>query len=398
MNLLAMTGLLIAGVWVFLVARSSKLPQPKALPARVGINRQQYDAAIQALESSLANGELSAAEAAQERTQLQLQLVRAAESDTQAAAWTSSVGAPVRVAFLILPLSISVLVFFATNGAMHWPSSAAPRNAGVDTPPDIQQMVSRLAQRLEENPEDPVGWTMLGRSYMVMQRFDEAAQAWNEANKRSPQPVPDYLVAEAEALGMAQDRSLEGRPMELINQALSLDPQNIRGLWFFALAAQARGDEDQAFRTLEELAQVPALPQELIDTLVEIGVDVPQASSQSAAGYALNVQVQLGESLRKQTPPGSTIFVFARTPSGPPMPVAAQRLPIGAWPAAAVLDDSSSMMAGRLISEQSDLEIVARISSSGTAKASPGDWEGRSRWSNTPGGGQVTVTIDTVVP
>ncbi len=398
MNLLAMTGLLIAGVWVFLVARSSKLPQPKALPARVGINRQQYDAAIQALESSLANGELSAAEAAQERTQLQLQLVRAAESDTQAAAWTSSVGAPVRVAFLILPLSISVLVFFATNGAMHWPSSAAPSNAGVDTPPDIQQMVSRLAQRLEENPEDPVGWTMLGRSYMVMQRFDEAAQAWNEANKRSPQPVPDYLVAEAEALGMAQDRSLEGRPMELINQALSLDPQNIRGLWFFALAAQARGDEDLAFRTLEELAQVPALPQELIDTLVEIGVDVPQASSQSAAGYALNVQVQLGESLSKQTPPGSTIFVFARTPSGPPMPVAAQRLPIGAWPAAAVLDDSSSMMAGRLISEQSDLEIVARISSSGTAKASPGDWEGRSRWSNTPGGGQVTVTIDTVVP
>jgi len=106
----------------------------------------------------------------------------------------------------------------------------------------------------------------------------------------------------------------------------------------------------------------------------------------------------LSEGLAAQTPPGSTLFVFARTPSGPPMPVAAERLPLGNWPTRVVLDDSKSMLAGRVISAQGELEIVARISASGTAQASPGDWEGRQRWTNKPAGGRVAVTIDRVVP
>lgn len=401
MSMMAIAGLLITGLWVFLVLRVNKLPTPSSLPARVGINRQQYDAAMESIEQTLARGEINEELAEQERSRLQLQLVRSAEADSRETQWAPTISAPARVAFLILPLSVAVLVFFATGGSMHWHQSA--EETAATTAPDIQQMVARLADRLDKNPDDPTGWVMLGRSYMIMQRYDDAAKAWHEANTRAEQPQPDFLVAEAEAIGLSQNQSLEGRPTELIQQALKIDPQNIRGLWFYALAAQARGEEELAFGTLERLAQVPNLPQELIQTLTEIGVDVPNsqpvtATDTATADYALNIEVKLSDALAAKTPPGSTIFVFARTSTGMPMPVAAQRLPLGTWPASVVLDDSKSMMAGRLMSEQTDLEIVARISSSGTAKASPGDWEGRTRWTNKPGGGQVSVTVDKVVP
>lgn len=395
MNFMAIAGVLIAGLWIFLVARANRIPRVNTLPARVGINRQQYDSAIAAIESSLSAGEITEALAEQERNRLQHQLVRATEAAQNDTPWETSIGAPARAGYFILPLSIAVLAFFATGGSMHW--QLPTTETTTDAAPDIQKMVSQLAERLDANPDDVTGWAMLGRSYMVLQRFDEAAKAWHEANTRSPSPQADFLVAEAEALGLAQNQNLDGRPGELLEQALALDPQNIRGLWFFALAAQARGDEALAFRTLETLAQIPNLPPELSQTLVEIGVILP-AASDDANIYRLDVQVTLGADLAARTPPGSTVFIFARTPKGPPMPVAAERVNIGSWPLTVTLDDSTSMMAGRLISEQTNLEIVARISSSGAAKASPGDWEGRTLWPHQPGGGGVAVTIDTVVP
>lgn len=400
MSMLAISGLLIAALWITLVLRAHKLPASSALPARVGINREQYDTALASLENAVAAGELSDELAQQERQRLQRQLVSATDVDDDKQGWGQSISAPARIGFLILPLSIAVLTFFATDGTMHWPQQQAPAGADAGAPPDVQEMVARLAERLENNPDDHTGWVMLGRSYMIMQRFDEAARAWKEANARAAMPDPDHLVAEAEAVGLAQSQSLEGRPMELIQQALALDPQNIRGLWFYALAAQARGEEELAFTTLERLAQVPNLPADLKQTLTEIGVPLPETAENSSAagGYALNVEVLLGEGLANQAPPGSTLFVFARTPSGPPMPVAAERLPLGNWPTRVVLDDSKSMLAGRVISAQGELEIVARISASGTAQASPGDWEGRQRWTNKPAGGRVAVTIDRVVP
>lgn len=401
MSILAIGGLLLAVCWVVLVLRANKLPSNATLPARVGINREQYDTALASIDQAQAAGEISEALAAQERQRLQLQLVRATDADSDERRWEKSISMPVRIGFLILPLSIAVLTFFATGGAMHWPQPQSANAAEGGAPPDVEQMVARLAERLESNPDDHTGWVMLGRSYMIMQRFDQAARAWREANSRATTPDPDHLVAEAEAIGLAQNQSLEGRPLELIEQALTLDAQNIRALWFYALAAQARGEEELAFRTLDRLAQVPNLPADLRQTLIEIGVPLPETASGSTAKpneYALNIEVALGEQLSGQTPPGSTLFVFARTPSGPPMPVAADRLPIGSWPATVQLNDSKSMLAGRVISEQGELEIVARISASGAAKASPGDWEGRLRWTNQPAGGKVAVTIDRVVP
>lgn len=73
-------------------------------------------------------------------------------------------------------------------------ASTPPPSSGA---PDPRQMVARLEQRLQQNPNDFSGWILLGRSYAVMGRIDEAKQAHERAYRLMP---ADYLPDRPEAL------------------------------------------------------------------------------------------------------------------------------------------------------------------------------------------------------
>ena len=88
----------------------------------------------------------------------------------------------------------------------------APAGGTQMSPGDVDAMVAKLAQRLAENPDDAQGWALLGRSYFVMQRYDVAAKAYARANELTGRQEPDLLVGEGEALGLATDRDLRGKP------------------------------------------------------------------------------------------------------------------------------------------------------------------------------------------
>ena len=45
----------------------------------------------------------------------------------------------------------------------------------------IRGMVQRLADRLEENPNDREGWLRLGRAYEVLGEAENARQAFDKA-------------------------------------------------------------------------------------------------------------------------------------------------------------------------------------------------------------------------
>lgn len=402
MNVLILIGLVLAGLWVALVwrtGRSMATSTPtQTEPSRAGINRQQYDDAMALLDQALESGEVTPEQAQHDRAELQQQLIASAEASAGERPWQHAIGAPTRVAFMILPLSVAALAFMATNGSMHWPA-AQPRSADAGVP-DIEQMVARLAQRLEANPDDPTGWAMLGRSYMVMQRFSAAAEAYAEANARATEPDADWLASQAEALGLARGQDLQGRPEALLERALALDPYNMRALWLLALAAEARAEREVAFGYLQRLSRLPDLPPELQNALVDIGVIDAQndAASLPEGEYALNVRVRLSEALAQQPAPGTTVFVFARSAGGPPMPVAVTRVAAGRWPLEVTLTDANSMTPDRNLSTQTDLELVARISSTGGAQAQSGDWEGVTRWTNSSQGGSIELTIDRVIP
>ena len=73
----------------------------------------------------------------------------------------------------------------------------------------------------------------------------------------------------------------------------------------------------------------------------------------------------------------ATIFVIARAPDGPPMPVAAEKHTVSELPFTATLDDGDSPMPTRKLSQLKEVVLVARLSASGIANKQDGDIESK---------------------
>ena len=65
-----------------------------------------------------------------------------------------------------------------------------------------------------------------------LKRHAEAAAAFAKAAALPADPV--LLVDYADALAMAQGRRMEGKPAQLVEQALALDPRNEKALMLAA--------------------------------------------------------------------------------------------------------------------------------------------------------------------
>jgi len=139
------------------------------------------------------------------------------------------------------------------------PFAAAPMTEGGGrSEAQIEANVTALAKRLQANPSDLAGWTMLARSYNSMQRYGEAVGAYAKATELSPKDG-DLWAEYAMASAMANGRQLDGKPTELINQALAVDPKNAKALQLAGTAAFQSKNYKKAVEYWEQvLSQVPA--------------------------------------------------------------------------------------------------------------------------------------------
>lgn len=336
----------------------------------------------------------------------------------------STVITAVAVAGLVPLLAAGLYMHFGAPAALD-PDQRAAGVAGMaghgseaELQAQIVGMVARLEERLAANPEDGEGWAMLGRSYLWMERIDLAAMALERAvafNDRDPQLLVDY----ADALAMIGGQSLEGRPRELIDRALSLDPNNQKALWLAGTAAYERGDYAPALGYWQRLRDlVPAgsdaalaMDNNIAEVRGLLGAAAPpraeqrapaqnQAQAQTDAAGAARIQgsILLAEELRGRVESGATLFVYARAAAGPRIPLAVLRVPAGDFPFEFTLDDSLAMDASMSLSRFDEVVILARISRSGGAMTQSGDLQGTSAVVPTVGSGPVTVVIDEVVP
>ncbi len=126
----------------------------------------------------------------------------------------------------------------------------APPSAASAAPPErtqeqIEANVAKLAERLKSSPNDAQGWTMLARSYSSMEKYSEAANAYAKATELNPKDA-DLLAEYAFVTGMAEGKSLEGKPTEIINRALKVDPENAKALQLAGSAAFQAKDYKKA--------------------------------------------------------------------------------------------------------------------------------------------------------
>jgi len=252
---------------------------------------------------------------------------------------------------------------------------------------ELEVMVERLAQRLEKEPNDLKGWLLLARSYGQIEQYDKAVAAYQHALALDPKSL-DIKGYYAEALAQANGGTFKGRPAEMADEILAVDPQHRNGLWVAAAAASERGETDKALAYLEKLkSQFPADSEDgqfvagVIAKLKGAPAETENQAEASApeAGQPqkkIQVKVSLAPTLKAKAAPGDTVFVFARAASGPPMPLAIAKRQVSELPLEVTLDDTMGMVQGMNISAFEELVIGARVSKTGKALPAPGDLQG----------------------
>jgi len=128
-------------------------------------------------------------------------------------------------------------------------AGAGEAGSGV---PDVAAMVSRLEQRLADNPDDLEGWAMLGRSYIVLNRPEDALKALDHALALDD-TLPVLHSARGEALVMAADGIVTPKAREAFGRALALDPEDARARFYMAMGRAQEGDTRGAFDDLVAL-------------------------------------------------------------------------------------------------------------------------------------------------
>lgn len=278
-----------------------------------------------------------------------------------------------------------------------------------DVGAQIEAMVASLEQRLQSNPDDMEGWLMLARSYRFLKRHTEAAQAFERSMpmvEQNAQMLADY----ADTLAMARGGAMDGKPMQLIQKALTLEPTNQQALWLAGTSALESQNYAQALVYWQRLqAQIPPgsrdaqiMAANIAEAQALAGGKAPPVAPETTAssggdGGVVSGTAQLAPELANKVSPGDTLFIFARAAQGPKIPLAILKLQAKDLPVTFSLNDTMAMMPDMALSNFPEVVVGARISKSGNAMPQSGDLEGL-----TPvikvGSADLQITIDRAVP
>ena len=370
-------------------ARAAPAPADAAL---LGSLRQQLEQ-LAALRQS---GVLDQAQYDEARHALERRIVDAV---VQVAA---PAGPPPRPKALLLGLVAFVGVvatagyaWLGTPQALNAEAAAAPAAAAGGghsvTAEQIEAMIDKLAARLKESQQDADGWAMLGRSYAVLGRHAQAAPALKQAVAlRGDDAV--LLADYADALAVQNGRSLDGEPGRLIEQALTIDPDNLKALSLAGTHAFNQQNYKLALQHWEKMARLA--PNDELVQQIQSGIDearklsgLPAAAGRPAAkqgpapaaalpGTSVSGSVSLAPALAAKARPDDTVFIFARAAEGPRMPLAILRKRVKDLPLTFTLDDSMAMTPAATLSSAARVVVGARISARGDATPQPGDLQG----------------------
>jgi len=392
---------------------------------RRGANVTAYRTRLAELETEREAGLVSAQDVEALKTELAARLLSEAQGEDQPEQAGASAAAGRR--WLPILLTTALLLVFAGGWygfSGSWKSQQLLATGAAQSE-QVSAMVQRLEERMQQQPDDPEGWSMLGRSYFVTQRFEESAKAYGEANARAAQPNPEWLAGQGEALAFARDRDLQGTPAQLFERALAVAPDYGKALWYSGMAAAQAGDLATAKLRWTRLAAQPDLPPQMREVLqahlqeldgqpagagavagagpgpapiMGGGGAAGSSAATAASGPPLDLHVTLAPELAGKIPPGAVLFVFAKAEQGPPMPLAVQRLPGQLPPLEVKLDDSMAMAPSLKLSAFDRYIVTARLSGGGGAQSQSGDLEGSLHVARDQAGKPLELRIDKVVP
>ena len=307
------------------------------------------------------------------------------------------------LAVLVPAIALPVYFIVGTPAALD-PAARAPVAAnsphGDFTPEQVRGLLDKLKARLEANPNDLNGWVMLGRGMQLLDEFPASAAAFAKASALKPDDA-GLLADWADSLAMAQNRDLKGKPWELIQKALQIDPQlpkalalaataeydqgrfaSAKGYWQ-RLLAQLPPDSGDASEIRALIAQVDGMPAGAAPPgMPPVASAAPSAPAAAAApapsGKAITGTVRLAPALAAKAKPGDIVYIFARAAEGSRLPLAIQAFKVSDLPKSYRLDDSEAASGAPTLASTPRIRVEARVSKSGDARPAPGDLRGES--------------------
>ena len=254
--------------------------------------------------------------------------------------------------------------------------------------PDVLAMVAKLEARMKDQPNDLTGWLMLGRSYLTIERTDDAVRAYQHADQLDP-GNPDAALGLGEALSVQAGGNITPPAADLFEQAVKLAPGNPKALLYSGFAAAARGDTETArlrWQALKDMHPPEAIVKLLDERMAELrpaaGAPGPQGApggvgaGPGASTAQATVNISIAPELKSRLTHEAPLFVFAREPGGQGPPLAAKRLTSAAIGTQIQLSAADSMIPSRVLMNGHTVSITARVSFSGQPLPTKGDLYG----------------------
>ena len=436
-----MTSFIIAAALLTLLSLSFLLWALLRRKSGISDNRRALNAAVYRdqlleLEREQSEGSLADADYAQAQEEVQRRLLE--DIDTSPEILDSNRGRKwVWVTLLLFPLVAAGFYAWHGNPAALNPQSAA---APEVTDQQIKEMVTKLAAKLEANPNNPEGWAMLARSYMNLAQPLDAVRAFGHIEKQVSED-PSLMVDYAEALLDSADAQNFAHARALVEKALTQEPGHPKGLfiaggialmdkdfaradalWEKLLPLLEPGSQDFNY-VLDSVNRVrvklkkPALKAEQFNQAEDPvsqsaatagkSAETAPANAGAATGSAnvaaktgnssVSGHVELDAALKAKTSPTDTVFIFARAVSGPRMPLAILKTTVSALPLDFELTEAMAMSPQISLSTADMVRVEVRVSKAGSATPTAGDLIGASLPVK-PGSRGVSVKINAVQP
>jgi cytochrome c-type biogenesis protein CcmH len=146
---------------------------------------------------------------------------------------------------------------------------------------DVRALVSKLAWRMRQSPDDPRGWLILGRTYLALDDAGDAALAFKRAIASSPAAVRPLLMADYGMALSAAAGAVTPEAEAAFHESLAHDPKNVMARFYLGQAYAERRDTAHALAIWQGLlADTPANApwrETLLDRIALLQGTTPQA-------------------------------------------------------------------------------------------------------------------------
>ncbi|RYU48553.1 c-type cytochrome biogenesis protein CcmI [Aliivibrio finisterrensis] len=255
---------------------------------------------------------------------------------------------------------------------------------------EMANLTLALRTKLHHEPNDAMGWFLLGRIGMSNRDIDTSVGAMKKAYALKPTDV-DIKLGYAQALMLSGDEAKADQAKQMLKQVLRGDSTNLRALSLLAFSSFERQDYKGAVSAWKAM-QMLIGPDDSRYEMLTRSIERAKSKMNPEANLDKQVPITINLGSNVTLPSQGVVIVSIHPADGSPMPVAAARIPLSRFPLSIMMSDDNNMMEQRKLSDMPNFIVRARIDQDGNVSTKDGDWYGESAVSTL--GKNVSIEID----